>query len=413
MSGDFFAQKLYRLPCFHTPFLDIPPKICATLDILVESWYTRLSTQRDRVLTLENIDCQKGGRIPVNERKLKILAAIVEEYVRTGEPVGSKAIANLPGIGVSAATVRNDMAMLEQLGLLEQPHTSAGRVPTISGYRLYIEELMRPPALSDEERQRLDDMLEAQGPLTEELLIQNATTALAELTQCAAVVSDFSPKFSIISKVEVIPAGKRVYVVLLITSGGAIKNKACRLEFDLTNEQLGKFSEYLAQNLEGVSVADLSDERMANLTAAMSAYMMTMAPLVQGICEISRDLRQHALMFKGEKNLFSCEELDKMEVVRFIEHKDELVKLLDDSFSGIRVVFGEGDDSFVIGNSSMIVSKYRKGVQNVGSLGVIGPMRLDYAKVIPYLEYFSQKITDLISDGGEEVPPPETEQIDT
>lgn len=413
MSGDFFAQKLYRLLGLHPAFLDIPPKICATLDILGESWYTRLSTQRDRVLTLENIDCQKGGRIPVNERKLKILAAIVEEYVRTGEPVGSKAIANLPGIGVSAATVRNDMAMLEQLGLLEQPHTSAGRVPTISGYRLYIEELMRPPALSDEERQRLDDMLEAQGPLTEELLIQNATTALAELTQCAAVVSDFSPKFSIISKVEVIPAGKRVYVVLLITSGGAIKNKACRLEFDLTNEQLGKFSEYLAQNLEGVSVADLSDERMANLTAAMSAYMMTMAPLVQGICEISRDLRQHALLFKGEKNLFSCEELDKMEVVRFIEHKDELVKLLDDSFSGIRVVFGEGNDSFVIGNSSMIVSKYRKGEQNVGSLGVIGPMRLDYAKVIPYLEYFSQKITDLISDGGEEVPPPETKQIDT
>ncbi|MBR2087091.1 MAG: heat-inducible transcription repressor HrcA, partial [Oscillospiraceae bacterium] len=254
--------------------------------------------------------------------------------------------------------------------------------------------------------ERLDDMLGAQGPLTEELLIQNATTALAELTQCAAVVSDFSPKFSVISKVEVIPAGRRVYVVLLITSGGSIKNKACRLEFDLTNEQLGQFSEYLSKNLEGVSVADLSDERMANLTAAMSAYMMTMAPLVQGICEISRALRQHALLFKGEKNLFSHEELDKMEIVRFIEHKDELVKLLDDSFSGIRVMFGEGGDNFVIGNSSMIVSKYRKGEQNVGSLGVIGPMRLDYAKVIPYLQYFSQKITDLISEQETAEMPP-------
>jgi heat-inducible transcriptional repressor len=94
-----------------------------------------------------------------------------------------------------------------------------------------------------------------------------------------------------------------------------------------------------------------------------------------------------------------------MEIVRFIEHKDELVKLLDDSFSGIRVMFGESNDSFVIGNSSMIVSKYRKGEQNVGSLGVIGPMRLDYAKVIPYLEYFSQKITDLISEEGAETPP--------
>ena len=374
------------------------------LDIGVKRWYTKFSTQGVGVLTLPNNDCQKGERIPLNERKLKILAAVVEEYVRTGEPVGSKVIANLPGIGVSAATVRNDMAMLEQLGFLEQPHTSAGRVPTISGYRLYIEKIMTPPALPDSERERLDHMLEEQGPMTGELLIQNATTALAELTQCAAVVSDFSPKFSVISKVEVIPAGKRVYVVLLITSGGAIKNKACRLEFDLTNEQLDRFSDYLAEHLEGVSVAELSDERMAELAAAMGAYMMTMAPLVQGICELSRDLQQHALTFSGEKNLFSCEDLDKMEVVRFIEHKEELVRLLDDSFSGIRVVFGEDGGSFVIGNSSMIVSKFRKGGKNVGSLGVIGPMRLDYAKVIPYLEYFSQKITDLISEEGEEPP---------
>ncbi len=337
----------------------------------------------------------------MKDRKLKILAAVVEEYVRTGEPVGSKAVAMLPDIGVSAATVRNDMAMLEQLGYLEQPHTSAGRVPTINGYRLYIDELMTPPSLSGEERERLDDMLEQQGPMTEELLIQNATTALAELTQCAAVVSDFSPKFSIISKVEVIPTGKRMYVILLITSGGSIKNKACRLEIDLTNEQLKMFSKYLAENLEGVSVGDLSEEMMDRITAAMGAYMMTMAPLVQGICELSRDLRQHALMFRGEKNLFSYEDLDKMEVVRFIEHKDELRELLDDSFSGIRVLFGESNDSFVIGNSSMIVSKYRKGERNVGSLGVIGPMRLDYAKVIPYLEYFSQKITDLISQQDE------------
>ena len=193
-----------------------------------------------------------------------------------------------------------------------------------------------------------------------------------------------------------------MYVILLITSGGSIKNKACRLEIDLTNEQLKMFSKYLAENLEGVSVGDLSEEMMDRITAAMGAYMMTMAPLVQGICELSRDLRQHALMFSGEKNLFSYEDLDKMEVVRFIEHKDELRELLDDSFSGIRVLFGESDDSFVIGNSSMIVSKYRKGERNVGSLGVIGPMRLDYAKVIPYLEYFSQKITDLISQEDED-----------
>lgn len=339
----------------------------------------------------------------MNERKLKILAAVVDFYVRTGEPVGSKVIASLPNINVSAATVRNDMAMLEKLGYLEQPHTSAGRIPTIKGYQLYIEKLMSPSSLSSEERARLDNILDNHGSITEELFIQNAITTLAELTQCA-VVSDFSPKFSVISKVEVIPTGRKIYLILLITSGGSIKNKACRLEFDLTHEQLSWFSGYLSEHLEGVSVSDLSDELMENLTSAMSAYMMSLTPLVQGIFELSRDLKQRALLFKGERNLFSYEDLDKMEVVKFIERKDEFVlaSFLDDSFSGIRVLFGEDRNSFVIGNSSMIISNYRKGKKNVGSLGVIGPMRLNYAKVIPYIEYFSQKITDLISEQTED-----------
>lgn len=345
----------------------------------------------------------------MSERKRRILAAVVEEYVRTGEPVGSKVIAARADIGVSAATVRNEMAALEHLGLLEQPHTSAGRVPTINGYRLYIEQILSPKPIPKEERDRLDEMLAPGGAVTEELVIENATTALAELTRCAAVVSDFSPRFSVIAKVEVIPAGKRVYVVLLITSGGAIKNKACRLEFDLTHEQLAFFSEFLTENLEGVSVDELSEERMANLTAAMSAYMMTMVPLVESVFELSRDLRQHALTFRGEKNLFTFEEFDKMEVVRFIEHKEELVRLLDASFSGIRVLFGEDSGSFVIGNSSMIMSRYRKGSHDVGALGVIGPVRLDYARVIPYIQYFSQKITDLISGGAQPLPDGEDE----
>ena len=192
----------------------------------------------------------------MNSRKLKILAAVVDEYIRTGEPVGSKAISKLDNINVSAATIRNDMAALEQLGYLEQPHTSAGRIPTFSGYRLYIDELMNPSALSDEEKIRLDRMLGGKDT-PEELLIQNAATALTEITQCAAVVTNSVPRFSVISKVEVIPTGKRLYVILLITSNGSIKNKACRLEFDLNHEQLEFFTHYIEENLSVVYVEEL------------------------------------------------------------------------------------------------------------------------------------------------------------
>lgn len=345
----------------------------------------------------------------VDARKRRILSAVVALYIRTGEPVGSKTISQLPDIHVSAATVRNDMAVLEELGYLEQPHTSAGRVPTFNGYRMYIEEISAEGTLPQEERDRLDEMLGDESQLTEDLILQSATTALSQITKCATVVSNFAPKYSVISKVDVIPTGKRMYVVLLITSDGKIKNRACRLQFDLTHEHMDFFKHFMEENLEGVSVSDLSEEKLEQMVTAMGTYMMTLSPLVQGICEMSKDLQQNELYMTGEQNLFSCDDLDKAEVAKFMMHKQELSGLLDDSFQGIKVMFGEEGNDFVIGNSSMIVSKYQKGDHTAGSLGVIGPMRLNYAKVIPYIEYFTEKISHLISEDDD--TPPELECI--
>jgi len=338
----------------------------------------------------------------VDARKLRILTAVVDNYIKTGEPVGSKTISMMPEIKVSAATVRNDMAVLEELGFLEQPHTSAGRIPTFSGYRLYIEEVLGKSELDAEEKERLDSMLGDESLCTEELLLQNASTALAEITKCATVVSNLAPKYSVISKVEVIPTGKRIYVILLITSNGKIKNKACRMTFDLTEDHMNFLQKFLEENLEGVSISDLSEERLNQLITAMGTYMVALSPLVKGICEMSRDLQKDEVIVAGEQNLLSCGDLDKGEVVRFISHKNELGGLLDDSMSGLQIVFGEEENqNFAIGNSSMIVSKYQKCGKTAGSLGVIGPVRLDYAKIIPYIDYFTEKLTRFLSEQGD------------
>jgi heat-inducible transcriptional repressor len=334
----------------------------------------------------------------LDDRKLKILSIVVDEYIKTGEPVGSKVISQHPDMNVSSATIRNDMATLEKLGYLVQPHTSAGRVPTYSGFRLYIDKLMTVQELSTEERIRLDQSLEEHNAVTEDSIIECATQTLAELTQCAVVVANSAPKFSVISKVEVIPTGKRLYVILLITSNGTIKNKACRLEFDLTTEQMEFFTRYVQDNLQGESVENLSDERMQELVTALGTYMMSLTPLVQGIYELSKDLRKDEYSVQGERNLLACNDLNKMDIVNFLENKNRFSSMLDDAFSGIQVMFSEESDNFIISNSSMIMSHYKKGSKTAGSLGIVGPMRLDYARIIPYMEYFTQKITDLISD---------------
>lgn len=332
----------------------------------------------------------------LEDRKLRILAAVIDEYIVTGEPVSSKTIAALPDIRVSPATIRNDMALLEQLGYLEQPHTSAGRIPTYSGYRLYIEKLMPQYSLSDEDKKMLDDILDVDVP-TADALMENASKALAELTQCATVAKNVAPKFSVITKVEVIPTGKRMYVLLMVTSSGDIKNKVCRLEFDLTHEQLDFFTQYLAENLQGISIDSLSEETMNNLVAAMGTYMITLTPLLKGVCELAEGFKDTDVHVAGEKNLLARTDIDTNQLVKFFEHKNEVVQMLDDSFGDLQVMFGQ-DGNFVIENSSMIVSKIKKDGKTAGSLGVIGPMRLNYAKIIPYIEYLTDRITEMISD---------------
>ena len=327
-------------------------------------------------------------------RKLKILQAVVDEYILTGEPVGSKAI--MSHIKASSATIRNEMAELEKQGYLEQPHTSAGRVPTYTGYRLYVDTLMEFDPLSEEEKRRLDSMLD-EDAVTEEELINSASLALSQLTQCASVVASSAPRFSLISKVEVIPTGKRMYVILMITSNGKIKNKVCRLEFDLTHEQLEFFDKYMTENLTGVPIEEISEQTFENIRMAMGTYMKSLTPLLSELFSLAKEMTAQDIKLRGEKNLLTCKDFNQNEIIDFLDNRSEIARFFDESFSGLQVSFSSENDGFVIHNSSIITAPYKRGDKNAGALGLIGPMRLDYAKFIPYLEYFSERITDLLS----------------
>ena len=211
----------------------------------------------------------------MDTRSMKILAAIVDEYIRTGEPVGSKALAEKPDISVSSATIRNTMAALEQEGYLDHPHTSAGRVPTYKGYRFYIDNLMDPIPLDQADKEQIDGLLEKavhdSSSSPEEAIVESASAALAEITKCATYSTNHVSQFSVITKVDVIPTGRRMYVLLMITSTGAIKNRVCRMQFDLTNEQMEFFTNFVSKNLQGVNLAEMTDEYINKLTQALGA----------------------------------------------------------------------------------------------------------------------------------------------
>ncbi len=333
----------------------------------------------------------------IDERKRLILQTIVDEYIRTGEPVGSNAVLARMGMNVSSATVRNDMAFLERMGFLEQPHTSAGRVPTYEGYRFYIDHLMSPKPLSGKEKRLIDSLLN-QNDLTVNSVVENAVNVLSELTNMTVVSKSNLPVFSVITRVEVIPAGRRLYALLIITSAGTIQNKICRVEFDLTYEQLEFFERFVNDNLTGINVDRLTPAMLQNMAVALGSYMMALSPLLHAVYELSEAISKVDVNLKGEQNLLVNDSLRPDEVVRMLANKESLSELLNSAFDGVNVVFGQENGSFAVTNSSLIMSPYKLGAAQVGSLGVIGPVRVDYSKVIPNIQYITESVTRLLSD---------------
>ncbi len=330
-------------------------------------------------------------------RKLKILTIVIDEYIKTGEPVGSKNVASVLGMVVSSATIRNDMAVLEKLGYLEQPYTSAGRIPTYLGYRLYIEKLMTPNRLSASEKMMIDNLL-LQDYVSVESVVEKATDLLTQMTGYASVLTKNTPKFSVITRVEIIPAGYRLYALLIVTSSGGVKNKICRMEFDLTREQLDIFGEFISESLYGVNIDDLSTEMIEKLTVAVGSYMLGLMPLLNGVLELTNQFSKKEINLKGEQKLLSYSGVEAKDVVKFISEKNQLFNLLSSSFDGINVVFGKENNTFAIGNSSLISSNYKLNGTSGGTLGIIGPIRLDYAKIVPYVEYFSNSLSNSLAN---------------
>lgn len=334
-------------------------------------------------------------------RKLKVLKSVVERYIESGEPVGSKVVADQFEHAISSATVRNDMASLEKMGYLVQPHTSAGRIPTSLGYRFYISHLMTREPLSDLDRDTIDSQI-VRGDLNPRTLISNVTDLLAELTDCAIVSAMSEMGHAIITRVDVLPAGRRLYALLMITSGGAVENRVCRLEFDLQAEQIAFFLRFIRENLIGLRIDDLTDEKLVELGLALGSYTVALAPLLYGVYDITRELRRQRVEIKNETSLLRRGVFQSAQYAELISGRQSLGDLLERQMEGLSVIFGRQDGGFAVEGSSLIVSPYRQGSRAVGSFGVLGPLRMDYGRIIPFVEYLSDTVTRLMTEGLDE-----------
>ena len=348
-----------------------------------------------------------AGLTGLDLRARDIFRRIVESYLETGEPVGSKTL-SMGGVALSPASIRNTMQALTLAGLLASPHTSAGRIPTHAGLRLFVDGLLQVGDLGEEERREIDSRLAGRGRSFEAAL-DEASNLLSGLAGGAGVVS--SPvRDAGVKHVEFVALSQDQALAVIVADDGTVENRIMSLSAGVTPSTLQEASNFLNARLRGRPFADARREMARELEIARSVLDQTAARLVEdGLAAWSGGPdRERALIVRGRANLLQDREgLADLERVRVLfddlEQKEQLIGLLDgvDAAQGVRIFIGAETRLFSLSGSAVIAAPYMSGRQRVlGAIGVIGPARLNYARVIPLVDYTARVLGRML-DGND------------
>ncbi len=347
----------------------------------------------------------KGGdKLQLSERKEKILAAVVEHYIATGEPVGSKTLLEFMKMPVSSATVRNEMAELSRLGFLEQPHTSAGRIPSQQGYRYYVDRLMNRYEMPLNEKRLIEAKLSTVSGEPQQILEQ-AGQVLAELTNCAVVSTTPSDENAVIRKIELVPLGVHTAMIIMLTSSGILKSRVCRTDAALNMDIMETFYNVASQHFIGKAAAEVSTALIQTLALSLGAKALEISPLLVTLADLAQMTEQTQLILEGQSNLLNYSDYQNAyELMEFLRNSDPITSL----FSTHRqkgetgVLIGKENRFRELQDSSLIFSGYSVGGKDSGTLGLIGPTRIDYARLIPSLKYLTEIVGSILSDNLED-----------
>ena len=343
----------------------------------------------------------------LSPRDREILRDVILSYIASGEPVSSRQVAKLERHGVSAATIRNVMADLEDLGYLTHPHTSAGRVPTAAGYHLFIEVLMQARALPLKERRYIDESLQGK-PGDADQLIGVAARLLADLSGQAAVVLTPAMGDTVLKAIDFVPMSGSKVLCVVVSASGFVDSKVIESETPVAREDLVRTANYLTDNFAGLTLSEIRDR----LLAMMAQERAQMDRLLQLSIALGRKgLASHGqpeLRVDGAAALLAKPELGSVDRVRRLldafEDKARLVRILNRCLDGrgMRVFIGEDSELTSELDFSLIATPYGGTRQALGSLGIFGPSRMEYPRIIPLVHYLGERLGEVLQVAAEE-----------
>ncbi len=342
----------------------------------------------------------------LSERKKKILRAVVENYIQTAEPVGSKAIMELAGLKVSSATIRNEMADLTEMGLLEQPHTSAGRIPSPKGYRLYVNELMEAHKLSIQETERINEALHLKMAELDKIIDQ-AGRVVSRITQYPTFALATGAKRITIRRFDLLMVESNAFIVVVMTDNNVVRNKLVRLPSEMTEPQLQLLNTLLNSTFVGLTLSEITPELMRVTSHAAGEAYGLISLVVSFAMEVLEELENQSVHTAGVANLLAHPEY------RDLNRAQPLMEYLSDELDTARLpIPQDGKTQILIGpenvaeelrDTSVVLASYDIGDNMRGIIGVVGPTRMDYAKITARLSYFADGLSRLF--GREELPP--------
>ena len=341
----------------------------------------------------------------ISARKKKILAAVVEEYIRTAEPVGSKTIAQTAGLGCSSATIRNELSELTALGYLEQPHTSAGRVPSPQGYRFYVNELMERQKLSIEETEAINARLSEKMEQLDRLMADAGKLA-GQLTGYPALALS-APRAATVKRFDLLYVDANTFIIVALMGNNTVQNKLVHLPFSVDQGMIQKLSALFNAGFTGLTEEEITPVLIsATERAARDTMGLTSIIAAFTIEALSRS-REGEAFVTGESSLLQLPEFrdpDKAHrVISYLADSDHLMKLPSTGGeNGVRVIIGPENLAEELRDSSVVMASYDAGEGQRGLIGVVGPLRMDYSAVAAKLQYIAEGLSRLL--GGGEAP---------
>lgn len=340
----------------------------------------------------------------INERKIKILQAIINDYILTGEPVGSRTIAKKYDLGVGSATIRNEMADLEELGYLEQPHASAGRIPSSKGYRLYVDKLMEMTSLSKEEELKIKEYIINSAMYEVDTLLKEACLLLSELTNLTCIIQTPSMKRSYIRSIQLMKIDAHNLITVIVTDSGVIRNHRIRVLNMPTNEQLLTINNVLNYRLRNLTIEAINLEVINTIKNDLIGFDDLFNAILPALYDSLNSCEKDDLVVEGTTNLFNYPEYNDIEkakeILQLINNKDCVIELLE---GGGDISIKIGDENYIkeAKDCSVITAEYCLDGRPIGSVGLIGPQRINYSKVISIMAQVMKELNKSL--GGQSI----------